>query len=159
FNNLWSFANDAPRAQNAFFDPATGAFTDLAAYARAKYYGLFVQDDWKARPNLTLNLGLRWEYFTPLRSARDRISNLVLGPNGCLTGARIKAGGDLYNPDRNNFGPQLGFAWNPRSLEKIVLRGGFGVGFNRLPGSRTLESRFNPPFFASFNLTGGDIRY
>jgi hypothetical protein len=161
FGNLWNFANDAPINENAFFDPATGAFTDLAAYARSKYYALFVQDDWKARPNLTLNLGLRWEYFTPLRSASGRISNLVLGPNGSLLGARIKTGGDLFNPDRNNFGPQLGFAWNPKTLEKIVLRGGFGVGFNRLPGSRLLDNRFNPPFFANFNFdqASGNIRY
>jgi hypothetical protein len=162
FNNLWDFSNDAPRSESAFFDPATGAFTDLAAYARSKYYALFAQDDWKARPNLTLNLGLRWEYFTPLRSARDRISNLVLGPNGALLGARIKTGGDLFNPDRNNFGPQLGFAWNPAVLDKkIVLRGGFGVGFNRLPGSRLLEARFNPPFFAGFffDQASGRILY
>ncbi|HXG92550.1 MAG TPA: TonB-dependent receptor [Blastocatellia bacterium] len=162
FNNLWDFANDAPRSESAFFDPATGAFTELAAYARSKYYALFVQDDWKFRPNLTLNLGLRWEYFTPLRSARDRISNLILGPNGSLLGARLKVGGDLFKPDRNNFGPQLGFAWNPDAFErKLVLRGGFGLGFNRLPGSRLLESRFNPPFFASFffDRASGNILY
>ncbi len=162
FGNLWNFANDAPINQSAFFDPATGSFTDLAAYARTKYYAAFVQDDWKVKPNLTVNLGLRWEYFTPLRSKRDRLSNLVLGPNGGLLGARIQTGGDLFNPDRNNFGPQLGFAWNPNSWnKKVVLRGGFGVGFNRLPGSRLLESRFNPPYFASFNFdqASGRILY
>ncbi len=162
FNNLWDFANDAPRSQFAFFDPKTGAFTDLAAYTRSKYYALFAQDDWKVRPNLTLNLGLRWEYFTPLRSRNNRISNLVLGPGGSLTGARIKVGGDLFEPDRNNLGPQLGFAWNPGAFaRKFVLRGGFGVGFNRLPGSRLLESRFNPPFFAGFffDRASGNILY
>ena len=167
FGSLWNFANDAPVDESAFFDPATGAFTDLAAYARTKYYALFVQDDWKLRPNLTVNLGLRWEYFTPLRSSRDRISNLVLGPSGSLLGARIKAGGDLFNPDRNNFGPQIGFAWSPKTVfghnleNKTVLRGGFGVGYNRLPGSRLLESRFNPPFFAGFffDRASGNIRY
>lgn len=162
FGNLWNFANDAPTSESAFFDPATGSFTDLAAYARSKYYALFAQDDWKARPNLTLNIGLRWEYFTPLRSKRDRISNLVLGPGGSLTGARLKVGGDLYEPDRNNFGPQFGFAWNPSAFDKkFVVRGGFGVGFNRLPGSRLLETRFNPPFFASFffDRASGNILY
>ena len=142
-----------PPMRVLFFDPNTGAFTDLAAYARSKYYAVFVQDDWKVRPNLTLNLGLRWEYFTPLRSKRDKISNLILGPNGDLLGAKIKVGGNLFNPDRNNFGPQIGFAWSPRNVfghnieNRVVLRGGFGVGFNRLPGSRLFESRFNPPFF------------
>jgi hypothetical protein len=160
FNNPWSFANDAPESQDAFFDPKTGAFTELTAYVRSKYYALFVQDDWKLRPNLTVNLGLRWEYFTPLRSKNDHISNLVLGPRGDLLGARLKVGGNLYEPDRNNFGPQVGFAWSPtRFANKAVVRGGFGIGFNRLPGSRLWESRFNPPFFAGFHLTPPDLKY
>jgi len=156
FGNLWSFANDAPNSESAFFDPATGSFTDLAAYPRSSYYALFAQDDWKVRPNLTLNLGLRWDYFAPLRSKRDRMSNLVLGPDGGLVGASLKVGGDLYKPDRNNFGPQIGVAWSPGRIagwdveNRMVIRGGFGVGYNRLPGSRLLETRFNPPFFANF---------
>ncbi len=158
--NLWSFANDAPTAQNAFLDPRTGAFTELGKYVRSRYYALFLQDDWKFRPNLTFNLGLRWEYFTPLRSNHNNLSNLILGPNGDFQGARIRVGGDLYNPDRNNFGPQLGFAWSPgRFNKKLAVRGGFGVGFNRLPGSIVWESRFNPPDFAFFGLGGSDIRY
>lgn len=160
FDNLWSFMNDAPSSEFAFFDPKTGAFTDLSAAARSSYYSLFVQDDWKVRPNLTFNLGLRWEYFTPLRSANNRISNLILGPNGALLGARLKIGGDSYETDRNNFGPQLGFAWSPARLaNRAVIRGGFGMGFNRLAGSRLLEMRFNPPFFAGFFLTGNQVLY
>ena len=167
FGSLWDFANDSPNLQRAFFDPATGSFTDLAAYARSDYYALFAQDDWKVRPNLTLNLGLRWEYFSPLRSKRDRISNLVLGPNDDLLGARIQSGGKLHESDWNNFGPQIGFAWSPVTVfghdtaNKFVLRGGFGIAYNRLPGSRTLESRFNPPFFAefSFDRASGQIVY
>jgi hypothetical protein len=167
FGNLWNFANDAPISEQAFFDPATGGFADLAAYARSDYYALFAQDDWKIRPNLTLNFGLRWEYFAPLRSKRDRISNLILGPNGALIGASIKTGGSLFNGDKNNFGPQVGFAWSPKSVfghnveNRAVLRGGFGIAYNRLPGSRLLESRFNPPFFAEFRFdqASGNIRY
>lgn len=165
FNNLWSFANDAPESQFAFFDPATGAPAELAAYARSDYYAIFAQDDWKLRPNFTLNLGLRWEYYTPLRSKRDQISNLILGPDGSLNGASLKVGGDLFEPDRNNFGPQIGFAWSPTKVfgfdieNRAVVRGGFGVGFNRLPGSRLFESRFNPPFFAGFFLSGDQVRY
>jgi hypothetical protein len=161
FDNIWSFANDAPASEGTtFFDPKTGAFTELTAYARSAYYALFAQDDWKVRPNLTVNLGLRWEYFAPLRSKNDRISNLVLGPNDGLVGASLKVGGNLFEPDKNNFGPQLGVAWTPgRFADKLVVRGGFGMGYNRLPGSRTLESRFNPPFFAGFFLTGDQIVY
>jgi hypothetical protein len=165
FDNLWSFANDAPREQVVTVDPATGGFADIAAYARASYYGVFAQDDWKVRPNLTVNLGLRWEYFSPLRSANDKISNLILGPTGGLLDARIEVGGGIFEPDRNNFGPQIGFAWSPNTVfghdtsNRAVLRGGFGVGFNRLPGSRLFENRFNPPFNSRLNLTGDDILY
>jgi hypothetical protein len=160
FDTMWSFANDAPFDEVAFFDPATGAFTELTAYARSSYYGLFAQDDWKIRPNLTVNMGLRWEYFSPLRSKNDHISNLILGPNDGLIGASLQVGGDLYESDWNNFAPQFGFAWTPgRFDDRVVVRGGFGVGYNRLPGSRTLESRFNPPYFAGFTLTGANILY
>jgi hypothetical protein len=160
FNNFWSFANDAPIGEEAFFDPTDGSFTDLAAYARGSYYALFVQDDWKFRPNLTLNLGMRWEYFAPLQSKNDQISNLILGANDGLVDARLQAGGDLHEPDRNNFAPQVGFAWTPgRFNQRLVVRGGFGVGYNRLPGSRVLEARFNPPFFAGFNLGPEQIVY
>ena len=160
FDTMWSFANDAPFDHVGFFDPATGAFTELTAYARSSYYALFAQDDWKVTPNLTLNLGLRWEYFAPLRSKNDRIANLILGPNDGLVGARLQVGGNLHESDWNNFAPQVGFAWTPpRFDDRLVLRGGFGIGYNRLPGSRTLESRFNPPYFAGFTLTGDDILY
>ena len=153
FDNLWSFANDAPTSENAFFEPTTGGFTDLAAYARSKYYALFVQDDWKVRDNLTVNAGLRWEYFAPLKSANDRIANLVLGPEGALQGASMQVGGSLHPADKNNFGPQIGVAWQPGRFDnKMVVRGGWGMGYNRLPGSRTLETRFNPPYFAGFFL-------
>ena len=160
FNSLWNFANDVPFDHVGFFNPADGSFTDLAAYARSSYYALFAQDDWKARPNLTVNLGLRWEYFSPLRSKNDQISNLVLGPDGGLLGASLKVGGALHEADRNNFSPQVGMAWTPERFEgRAVVRGGFGMAYNRLPGSRVLEARFNPPHFASFTLTGGNIRY
>jgi Carboxypeptidase regulatory-like domain/TonB dependent receptor len=161
FDNIWSFANDAPASEGTtFFDPSTGAFTDLTAYARSSHYALFVQDDWKLRANLTVNLGLRWEYYTPLHSKNDQIANLVLGPNDGLVGATLQTGGDLYEPDRNNFGPQVGAAWTPNRFDnRLVVRGGFGMGYNRLPGSRVLESRFNPPFFAGFFLTGSNILY
>jgi hypothetical protein len=166
FNNLWDFANDAPIDEAGNFDPRNGFPTDLKKYIRAGDYALFVQDDWKVKPNLTLNLGLRWEYLTPIHEKYGNISNPVLG-NGTnpLLGVAMKLGGDLSNPDRNNFGPQFGFAWSPTSISghelqnRLVLRGGFGIGFNRIPQSLTLNGRLNPPFFAAFTLRENDIRY
>lgn len=154
FVGLFNFANDAPVFEAINTDPNTGAPADAQRYFRTNDYSLFVQDDWKARPNLTLNMGLRWEYFTPLRETQGRISNLVFGPNG-LRDARVEVLDELYNPDRNNFGPRLGFAWSPRRLaglelpqDRLVLRGGFGIHYNRIPNVLFSNSRGNPPFFA-----------
>jgi len=58
-------------------------------YFRTNYLAGFVQDDWKARPNLTVNLGLRYEYYSPLREKFDRLSNLFLGSQG-LTNAQVR---------------------------------------------------------------------
>jgi len=84
----------------------------------------FVQDDWKLRRNLTLNLGLRYEYTTPYHGRGDyRNINFDLTSRQLLN-----ASGDdpyLVKPDRNNFGPRLGFAWQIIP-ETLVLRGGYG---------------------------------
>jgi hypothetical protein len=158
FGSLWNFANDTPIRERGNFDPRTGIPTDLRKYIRAGTYALFVQDDWKVRPNLTLNLGVRWEYWQPLKDKFGNLSKLVLGPGReIISGSRFVTGEALHEPDRNNFGPQTGFAWSPaRFKDKAVLRGGFGIGYNRVPYSITLNGRLNPPFVGAFTLTDRD---
>jgi Carboxypeptidase regulatory-like domain/TonB dependent receptor len=154
FGSLWNFANDTPIREEGNFDPRNGIPTDLKKYIRSSSYSLFAQDDWKVRPNLTFNLGLRWEYWQPPRDKFGNLSKLVLGPGQeMISGARYVTGEALYEPDRNNFGPQLGFAWSPeRFKNKAVVRGGFGIGYNRVPYSITLNGRLNPPFVGAFRL-------
>jgi hypothetical protein len=148
FVGLWNLANDTPIFEGINVDPATGLPADGQRYFRTSDYGLFVQDDWKFRPNLTLNLGLRWEYFTPLREKRDRISNIVF-PEGRLIDSRVVVTDELFEPDRNNFAPRVGFAWSPTRFEQsLVVRGGFGVGYNRIQHALFGNTRGNPPFFA-----------
>jgi carboxypeptidase family protein len=155
FGSLWNFANDTPIREEGNFDPRSGIPTDLKKYIRSTSYSLFAQDDWKVRSNLTFNLGLRWEYWQPPRDKFGNLSKLVLGPGvGMISGARYVTGEALYQPDRNNFGPQFGFAWSPeRFKNKAVVRGGFGIGYNRVPYSITLNGRLNPPFVGAFRLT------
>jgi hypothetical protein len=88
----------------------------------------YVQDDFRVTDNLTLNLGLRYEYATPHWEADNLLSNFDPDARVMLT-ARDGSLEDraLIQPDRNNFGPRLGFAWSP--LELTVVRGGYGVSY------------------------------
>src|SRR5467141_1954808 len=105
-----------------------------APYEHNKYLGLFVQDDWKLRPGLTVNLGLRWdgdfnslgetEQNKPCPTLTTVIINCefirnLLGPHD--SSAKYK-----------NFGPRVGFAWQPAALKNTVVRGGYGIYYDRV---------------------------
>jgi hypothetical protein len=169
FNNLWDFANDAPVQENGNFNPVTGVPTELTSYIRDNDDALFVQDDFKLKPNLTINLGLRWEYFGPFHEKYGNLETAVLGasPNQ-LADITVRSGGNLYNATHHDFGPQIGFAWSPSSLplfhhdfqNRLVVRGGFGIGYNRTEDAIPLNALTNPsPIFANFSLDGADIVY
>jgi len=147
-HGIWNFVDGTPIYEGINVDPRTGAPTDVHKYYRQHDYSFFGQDDIKLRPNLTLNVGLRYEYFAPLNEKFGRQSNLSLGsgPNPLQT-ATLKVGGPLYPADKNNFAPRLGFAWTPsKFMNKTVIRGGFGVAYNRITDTMTGISRVNPPF-------------
>ena len=153
FTGVFNLANGTPVFEAINADPRTGQPVSAQRYFRTKGYGLFFQDDWKLRPNLTLNLGLRYEYLSPLSDESGQLTNLILGSGAQgLTGATLRTTDQLSKPDRNNFAPRLGFAWSPNLLRgKTVLRGGFGVSYNRIPSVLFENTRGNPPFFARFN--------
>jgi len=158
FAGLFNFANDAPLFYQINADPQTGGPANAQRHFRSSSYGLFFQDDWKFRPNLTLNLGLRYEYFSVLKEKNNQVANFVFGPGGGLAGSRVEPTSNLYNPDRNNFAPRFGFAYSPKRFnlqEKLVLRGGAGVAYNRIPDIVFANSRGNPPFFARYQICCG----
>jgi hypothetical protein len=110
--------------------------------------GIFFQDDWKVRRNLTLNLGIRWEYTQPVYEVADRQSNFDL-----TTGKQLFAGKDgnsraLFNAYYKQFMPRVGFAWVPElSKNKLVVRGGYAI-ISFLEGTgANLRLPLNPPFF------------
>ncbi len=82
---------------------------------RSTVWGRLFQDDWRIRPTLTLNLGLRWQYFGSPYSTENNMSRLDLGPGtpNALTGMQLIDGGHLWNVPLTNFAPQIGFAWSP----------------------------------------------
>jgi hypothetical protein len=86
------------------------------------HYG-YGQDDFKIRPNLTLNLGVRYEYYSVAHEVKGRARVFDLACNGFCP-----AGSPWYFPDRNNFGPRLGLAWAPKLFkDRTVIRAGYGM--------------------------------
>lgn len=167
FNNIWDFLNDAPIQENVQSDPKTGVPSALRKDLRSTVLGVFFQDNYKVKPNLTLTAGLRWEYFGPISEKNGRLGTVVLGSGaGLFSNLNVRAGGSQYNAQKTNFGPQLGFAWSPRELmgrdfgNRLAFRGGFGIAFNGIAQSNSLDVRFNPPFVNNGqNFSGSQIVY
>jgi hypothetical protein len=132
FFNIWDFLNDAPHSENTSFDPTTGFPTTLRQDDRENILGFFVQDDFKVRPNLTLNLGLRWSYFSPLSSKENNMFVATPGAGAnYLTGLTVHRG-DAWTAQKDNIAPQLGFAWSPTLFkDRLVIRGGYGLNYNQ----------------------------
>ncbi len=137
FNGMWAFANDTPIFESITANPLTGGVANTARYLWDHYYGAFVQHDWKVTQNLTLNTGLRWEYFEPLYSHGEDINYPILGPAGTeLAGAALVPHHHLWNSQRDTFSPRVGFAYTPPWLaQDTVVRGGFAMAYNRLPAA------------------------
>ena len=155
FQGLFNLANDTPIFEQINADPNTGKPANAQRYLRTGLYAFFLQDDFKVRRNLTLSLGLRWEYDPPLSEKRGQLSNLFFGTNG-LSNSFVKATNQLYQPDRNNFAPRLGLTYSPTQMhDKAVLRGGFGVFYNRIPGVVFDNTHGNPPYFARYGICCG----
>ena len=122
-------------------DASSIAFGNADKYFHAWMDDAYITDDWRVSAGLSLNIGLRWEYGSPITEAYGRLVNVdvlpgfvneapVIGysPVGSLTGVHYP--GSLLNPDRHEFQPRVAFSWHPLFGSSIVVRGGYGVYYN-----------------------------
>src|SRR5215472_7539937 len=137
-------------------------------FSRSNRYNdgsIYAQDEWKFRHNLTLNLGLRWEYFGVQHDANPALdSNFYFGSANNFFD-RIRTGqmltvpnsskGELWNPG-GGFAPRVGFAWDPFGDSKTSIRGGYGLSYERNFGNVTFNVIQNPPNYFVLGIQAGD---
>jgi Carboxypeptidase regulatory-like domain/TonB dependent receptor len=102
-------------------------------HLRQTFYSAFAQDDWRATPRVTLNLGVRWEYARPLTEADNLLANW--NPAQGLISAGGSQGSSVYNRQKTNFAPRLGVAWDVTGKGTTVIRAGGGLYYDSLPSS------------------------
>ena len=126
YSNLTSFLNNTASSIQYLGDvSAPSPFNNGATgqrFAKQEYYIGYAQDEWKIRANLTLNYGLRYEYYAPLREDKNR--QVVFD---IYTGKILPSDTTVFKSNKNNFAPRLAMSWSPSS--KTVVRAGFGINY------------------------------
>jgi hypothetical protein len=168
------FSQQDPRGAFTFTGTATGSdFGDFASgipdtasinygnadkYLRQSAYDAYITDDWRLRPEFTVNIGVRWESGSPITELKNRLANLDVDPNftsvspvlatdptGPLTGQRYPT--SLIRPDRRNVEPRIGISWRPIPGSSLVIRGGYGIYADTSVYQTTaLQLAEQPPF-------------
>ena len=126
---------------------------------------VYFQDSWKVLPRLTLNLGLRWEYFGVQHNVNPNLDSnfypsnnpneFVAMEQGSVMPAPQSPIGELWKPSLHNFAPRVGLAWDLTGDGKTALRAGYGIGYERNFGNVTYNVLFNPPNYAIVDLIAG----
>jgi hypothetical protein len=155
FASVLDFIDDEPLQMTRTVDPRTGIPTTTRVDQRIWEGDFFFQDDWKVRRNLTLNLGLRYDYFGPYTDSHNRLRDFIPGPGGYAQGiatGRVDIVPRSWNTDTLNFAPRFGLAWDIGGKGKNVIRAGYGIAYDRMATVYTAGYRENPPLAASAAL-------
>jgi len=129
-------------------DASSIAFGNADKYLRASASDAFVADDWRVSPGFSLNLGVRWEYGSPVTEEYGRLVDLNVGPNWatapavcagappassgiqCTPASQVGLPGSLLRPDKHAFQPRVALAWHPMLGSSMVVRAGYGIYYN-----------------------------
>jgi hypothetical protein len=162
-----NFAGDFPYFMETAIDPATGNHANAYRHYMYHDYYWFAQDDWKATPRLTLNLGVRWDRYGAPSEAHNIISQFtnffscnVLDAS-CLASLRVGPVKRMWPTQNHDFAPRVGFAFDPFGNHKMAIRGGFGIYYDRIFDNIWSNGAWNPPFYAlaDFEADTGDAIY
>jgi len=161
----------AVQAQTQYFDLAGNRHPTDELNFRQRELGLFAQDVWKIKSNLSITYGMRWEWYGVPFETNGNISNFFGDPSAAAPAAGLEftpvgpgTGHSLYPGYYNNFEPRVGFAWDPFKTGKTSVRGGFGIFSDRVYGNLIGDVRGNPPFqpasnnFPLFNPPGSPLQ-
>ena len=162
YRNFNAAIDPKGRFPGDIIDLPTG-FPEFGRNNRYNEFALYVNDSWKIHPRLTLNLGLRWDYFGVQHNKDQSLdSNFYYGPgatieeqvaNGSVLLSADAPDGRLWRQDWNNFGPRIGIAWDVFGDGKTSLRGGYGLSYERNFGNVTFNVIQNPPNYAVVSLS------
>ena len=138
-----------PFRQTITVNPTDGKPTGFPRYFRVFEMGLFAQDDWKFNSHLNFNLGVRWDYFGDAKEKDGLLSSIILGSGNSLrqqiANASVGRVERLYTPEKTNFSPRIGIAYNPFGDNKTVFRAGFSLAFQPHHGQSIAGARALPP--------------
>ena len=149
--------------------PATSsiAFGNADKYFRASSYAVYITDDWRINPGLTVNLGMRWEYGSPITELYDRLVNLDVAPGfgaaapvlasspvGAITGQKYPD--SLVRPDKLGWQPRIGISWRPLPVSSLIIRGGYGVYYNTsVYNTIAMQMAQQPPLSRTLSVQNG----
>jgi hypothetical protein len=158
FNNVFDFVRDDPFSEsNIGFDPKTGKQQGPDFKPVFVNYGAFVQDDWKARSNLTLSLGLRWEVYDNPWEQQNLFVSATFPTGSTYTDRIAGLTPQIKQPhdqvQYHNFAPRLGIAWDPTGRGNTSVRAGFGVFYDRPGGQFYTDAGTSLPIIASASVS------
>jgi hypothetical protein len=163
FDNPWDFVSgQVDEYGSVLFNPINGGIANNAHYFVDSTYGAYLQDDWKVRKDLSINIGLRWDATSNPSEMHDNLNPLIVPTTGTLlqqvAGMGVDSSSGEHHPFIDHkmtyFAPRLGFAWQPFGLAHWSVRGGGGVFFDRGGNTNWSDTEAgNPPGVASINTS------